>query len=30
MVDFSHANSQRDCKRQMEVATDVASQMARR
>ena len=28
MVDFSHANSRKDYKRQMEVATDVASQMA--
>ena len=28
MVDFSHANSRKDFKRQIEVATDVANQMA--
>jgi 3-deoxy-7-phosphoheptulonate synthase len=28
MVDFSHANSRKDYKRQLEVATDVAGQMA--
>ena len=28
MVDFSHANSRKDYRRQMEVAADVAAQMA--
>jgi 3-deoxy-7-phosphoheptulonate synthase len=28
MIDFSHANSRKDYKRQLEVAADVASQMA--